>query len=108
MERDSRELAYDEARGDSIVQTVEENGDLVAMNSKDCVFWQLDHTNCAGCSSEIGCCKVNKLLSLYETLDRYRPRDFDDYVKMTNYADDKQAKILACKSVGEIEKMPRL
>jgi hypothetical protein len=71
-------------------------------------FWKLEHTACVNCTSELGCAKVQKLLSLYNTLNNYKTKNFKEYVEMVNFSDAKTEKILDCRSVNEINQIPRL
>ena len=97
----------DEQQND-VIKIVQDNRDLVLMHTDTCEIWKLEHSACINCTSELGCAKVQKLLSLYNTLNNYKPKNFKEYLEMVNFSDAKTAKILACHSVTEITQMPRL
>ena len=83
-------------------EMVEQHGDSVASRTKVCVLWKMEHPNCFGCSSELGCCKVLKLVHVMTIYSMYEPKSFDDFEKMHQRITKLNKLILNTRTIEEL------
>lgn len=83
-------------------------GDKVNMDTLECVQWRLKHPNCHGCLSELGCSKAARLAMVQALSLAYQPRSFEDFQKMYHRLFELQQKIIAAKTLEELEKVPEI
>lgn len=74
-------------------EMVRANGDEVATGTEKCVSWRSKHSNCVGCSSELGCRKVVRLI-------------LDDSVRTGERPQEILDRILKAKTVDELKAIP--
>lgn len=87
-------------------EKVRANGDEVAIHTEKCVLWGLEHPDCVGCSSILGCCKaVNLILRMMIPL-MYQPKSFDDFVRMEKRIQELNDRILNAKTLDELKAVP--
>ena len=81
---------------------VRKGGDKVELHQQTCVLWMLEHKNCSGCSSELGCAKAVTMLGVSLTPLVYQPKDYEDFERMHQSIQSKLDKILHAKSAEEV------
>jgi len=88
---------------ESYQNLVRQLGDRVDIHTQVCVEWKLEHKNCGGCPSELGCSKVVTLLLVSMSQMGYQPQGYDDYERMQQAIQGKMDKILRAKSTAEVK-----
>ena len=98
----------DEKISEVIEKLVRASGDKVSIDTEECVLWKLEHSNCFGCSSELGCDKVVKLMLLMMLPMTYKPNSFEDFQKMQQRIDELHEQILHSQTKEELDKIPTI
>ena len=83
-------------------ELVRGHGDEVDIHTGVCVTWKLEHENCAGCPSQLGCAKAVAMLGVAMAPMMYEPKDYDDYEKMHQSIQEKLDRLLTAKSIQEV------
>lgn len=91
---------------EGMAKLVRERGDKVSIHTEECVIWGLEHPNCVGCSSELGCGKVVKMLLVMMLPMIYESKNFEDFQKMQQRIEKLQEKILHARSIKELKGVP--
>jgi len=89
--------------GEKFQELIRENGDKVDIHTAVCVEWLLEHNNCSGCPSELGCSKAVCMVGLSMIPMFYKPKDYDDYLKMQKDVEKRMYKILKAKTKKEVQ-----
>ena len=91
---------------DDWAELVRHHGDKVSISTQECVTWKLEHPNCFGCPSELGCAKTVKLMLAMMLPLVYEPKDFEDFQKVQQRVMELQEKILYAKDKEELDRVP--
>ena len=92
-----------EKLSDSYQELVRSKGDEVLIHTQTCVEWKMEHKNCKGCRSSLGCCKSISLMLIAMTPMMYKPNSFEDYERMNQSVEDKMDRILEAKTDDEVK-----
>lgn len=93
---------------DVVKEMVSAVGDKVDMGTAKCDSWRMDHPNCHGCPSELGCCKTARLMGIILTPLVYHPKDYQDFQKMNDRIGDLIEKVIKAKTMKELEKLEKI
>ncbi len=91
---------------DRWVDIVKKQGDRYEMDTSTCVLWKMEHQNCFGCPSEIGCSKTVRLALVNSMPLVYTPSSFADFQSMHTRVQELTDKLLAAKSLDELKAVP--
>ncbi len=78
-------------------------GDRVDIHTQVCVEWYLNHTNCQGCSSGLGCAKTVAMLGISLIPTIYEPKDFADFEAMHDTIRTNLDKVLHAQTIEEVK-----
>ena len=92
--------------GDSMQELVSARGDKVSIHTQECILWKLEHSNCFGCPSELGCGKVVHLMLLMMLPMMYKPSNFEDFQKMQQRITELQDRVLQAQTADELKEIP--
>lgn len=87
---------------DMYQDVVREHGDRVDIDTQVCVQWKLEHKDCTGCSSNLGCAKTAAMLLAVMSGAVYTPTDWNDFQKMNHSIEEKMARIMSAKTLAEV------
>jgi len=82
---------------------VRSQGEQVLIHTQTCIEWKLEHENCAGCPSELGCAKAVAMVGVSMSSMFYEPKSFEDYERMNASIQAKLDKLLKAKTAEEIQ-----
>ncbi len=88
---------------ENIQKLVEQHGDRVAIDTKECVLWKMEHSDCVGCPSELGCSKTVKMMLTMMMPMMYEPKSFDDFERMHRRIAELNHRILNAKTREEVD-----
>ncbi len=86
---------------------VRSNGDDVLIHTQTCVEWGLEHENCKGCPSSLGCNKAVALMMASLTPMLYTPKSFEDFESMQRSMRDRLDNILNARTAEELQLITR-
>jgi hypothetical protein len=78
---------------------------MIANGSELCKKWKETHENCFGCESEIGCSKCAALGVLALQSMGYKPKDFEEHLRMQQHYADMMKKIMDAETAEEIKQL---
>jgi hypothetical protein len=89
----------------TLTQLIESGGDTVGIDTPACVIHKSEHSSCNGCSSELGCGKLARIMLAQSMAALYTPANFDDLCNVTNRVQKLQMEIFKAKTVEELDKL---
>jgi len=81
---------------------VRKQGDRVDIHTELCVLWKIEHENCEGCESELGCSKAVNMLGVSVSTMSYEPKDYADFEAMQSSIQRKLDAILNARTTKEV------
>jgi len=88
---------------ETLKKLIEERGDTVAMHTEECILWTMEHPNCSGCPSELGCAKLAKLMRTMAMSSVYEPKSFHDFENMNRRTAELNELILNAETKEELK-----
>jgi hypothetical protein len=104
----AKDLENPEQKTSDLVGLVRKGGDKVSIHTEECVLWGLEHSNCEGCSSELGCAKVTRYMLVGMLPVIYQAKGFEEFLKMQEHISEVQEKILNAKTPEDLKKIPSM
>jgi hypothetical protein len=92
------EWLRERALTEEAIKIVRKQGIQPMMNTSHCIEWKEKEKRCNGCISEPSCLKVLLIKKTLKVRDKYQPKDFFDFLKMEQWIDLTQRKILQAKN----------
>ena len=93
---------------EGIRDLVKKGGDVVGLDTPQCILWKSDHDSCKGCECELGCGKVVRVMLLMMTPMVYKPNGFEDFQKMEARMHELTDLTLKAKTAQELHELPEI
>jgi hypothetical protein len=100
MISDDRENPMDVIKAD-----LEKTNSPAGIGEPHCLIHRANHSDCRGCQTELGCCKLSGIGLLLLQAQIYQPKSFIDSMEMTNTLAELSGKILDATSVEEVRSL---
>jgi len=71
-----------------------------------CVIHKMEHENCAGCSSEMACGKLVRLMLVLLLPASYPHRDFEEWQKMEARVQELLSQVMEAKTPEDLKAIP--
>jgi len=89
-----------------VMQKMVETVDEVALHTAECVTWTVEHGNCKGCRTQLGCSKVVHLMGIQMIPLTYHPKDYDDFARMNTRIQELITMCMEAKTPEEVKAIP--
>lgn len=77
-------------------------GEEPQIHEPTCLLWKADHKNCKGCPSGLPCAMMATIMLATLKGAMYEPKDFEDFVKTSDFVSKMIDRILDAKTVEEV------